>query len=110
LLFTMTLASSLRFSILDGYINEEFDSYSRATSLSSLNMLIRFMYMGIVTISGLFLDNYFTGYIYAGMGIVAILTILPLGIKLARQIRRGQVHKNVPVLLPDSVVHKGDAR
>jgi MFS family permease len=98
LLFTMTIASSLRFSILDGYINEEFESHTRATSLSSLNMLMRLMYMGIVAVSGLFLDHYFIGYIYAGMGILAIITILPLGFKLARITSRGHKHKNASVM------------
>lgn len=92
LLLTMTMGSSLRFSILDGYVNEEFASHHRATALSSLNMLVKLGYMGVLTVSGLFLDHYFTGYVYAGMGILAIVTILPLGIKLARVSRKGHAH------------------
>lgn len=84
LLFSMTIASTLKFAVLDGYVNEGFDSRHRATALSALNMFVRLIYMLIVSGSSLVIDRTFPGMIYAALGIIAIFTLLPLGLALRR--------------------------
>ncbi len=91
LLFFMTLASSLRFSVLDGYINEEFDSQHRATALSSMNMFVRLIYVLSVALSGPALDRYFPGYIYFVMGGISLVTIVPLGVYLSQTCVRHRI-------------------
>lgn len=85
LLLTMTLSSTLRFIVLDKYVNEHFESSHRATSLSALNMLVSTLNLIVVGISGPLLDRFPTSYTFVLMGIFAALTILPLGLKLSKR-------------------------
>lgn len=85
LLFLMTLASTLRFVVLDGYVNEEFTSHHRATAISALNMLVRLVYILSVALSGPLLDKLPAGATYFIMGIIVLIVVMPKGISLSRQ-------------------------
>ncbi|MBI3577074.1 MFS transporter [Candidatus Gottesmanbacteria bacterium] len=84
LLFTMTLASTMRFVVLDAYVNEAFSSQHRATALSTLNMFVRLIFIILVVVSGPILDRYPVAIMYVLIGIGALVTVLPRGIKLAK--------------------------
>jgi MFS family permease len=84
LLFTMTMSSTIRFIVLDKYVNEEFSSKYRATTLSALNMFVSLVQIAILAISGPLLDHFSAGFVYFCMGIFALVTILPQGVYLSR--------------------------
>jgi len=85
LLFGMTIASTMRFVVLDNYVNQEFSSRYRATALSTLNMFVRLVYVALVVLSGPVLDKAPTGTVFFLMGILCLFTVLPTGIRLAKR-------------------------
>ena len=92
LLFTMTLASTLRFVLLDSYVNEFFVSKYRATALSALNLLVGVVYTILVIVSGPILDTFTSRVVYVGMGGIIIVAIIPLALLLRK-------HKPVTVAI-----------
>lgn len=88
LLFTMTLASTMRFVVLDAYVNDVFSSEHRATALSTLNMFVRLIYVALVIISGPILDRYPSAVVYFLIGLLALVTVLPRGISLAKSAQK----------------------
>lgn len=97
LLFMMTMSSTLRFVVLDGYVNEEFDSHYRATALSSLNMSIRILYIFSIVLSGPVLDHFPTGVVYFIMGILTLFFILPRGISLSKHEKSQPITPAIPI-------------
>jgi len=79
-----TIVAGMRFTFLDQYINLEFNSQYRATSMSSLNMLVSIFVALTIGIGGVFQDFFKTPVIITAFGFIALLFILPLGIKLSR--------------------------
>lgn len=82
LLFTMTLASTMRFVVLDSYVNDVFSSQHRATALSTLNMFVRLIYVALIVVSGPILDRYPVAIVYSLVGIFALVTVLPCSFQL----------------------------
>lgn len=76
-------ASSARWVILGGYVNEHYDSKNRATALSTLSLLVAFAVVGFALISSPIMQ-YFGDVkaIYTLLGICTALTVLPLGIRI----------------------------
>lgn len=73
-----------RFAFLDRYANLEFESRYRATAISALNMLVSLFVIIVVGLSGAIQDAYGTKVIFTGLGMVALLVALPVGVLLAR--------------------------
>jgi len=86
------IVSGARWNILAHYTNMEFDSKNRATAISTLCMVVGLIYVLVMSISGYVMER-FGGIriIYTMLGIVALVTALPLGIHLS------SIHKNDPV-------------
>ena len=79
-------ASSARWVILGGYVNEHYDSKNRATALSTLSLLVDFAVVGFALVSSPIMQ-YFGDVkaVYTLLGICTALTILPLGIRIRRR-------------------------
>lgn len=79
-------ASSARWVILGGYVNEHYDSKNRATALSTLSMLVAFAVVGFALVSSPIMQ-YFGDVkaVYTLLGITTMLTILPLGLRIRRR-------------------------
>ena len=84
LMWGATLASTARFVILDKYTNENFTSRNRATALSSLNMLVSFVYLVVVGFSGIIMEIYSTRLVLSILGIITTIVILPLSLNLQK--------------------------
>lgn len=84
LLAGATFAGSARFVVLGQYTNDEFESRHRATAVSSLNLLVSLLFILLVAFSGKFMQLYTTKLIYTVLGIISLITVLPLGINLAK--------------------------
>lgn len=84
LLFGMTLASTMRYIVLDQYTNEVLESRYRATALSVLNLYVSLTYVVFVAVSGPFLDKFGSGVIYTGVGLLLLLVLTPLGLALSK--------------------------
>lgn len=76
-------ASSARWIILSGYVNEHYDSKNRATALSTLSLLIAFAVVGFALISSPIMQ-YFGDVkaIYTLLGICTAISVLPLGLRI----------------------------
>jgi len=80
------LASSARWAILSKYTNDEFSSKNRATAISTLSMAIGMLCILIIAASGPLVEwAGSSGIVFTLLGIVAAITVLPLGTVLARQ-------------------------
>jgi MFS family permease len=78
--------SNARWVVLGKYTNEEFDSKNRATAISTLSMGVGIFYMFTLLIFGPIMDWLGTVKIaYTLLGIISLVTVLPLGLKLAKQ-------------------------
>jgi len=79
------ISATARFIFLNKYTNEEYDSRYRATALSALSMFIGVIYVVIITLSGPIIAN-FGGMrtMYTLLGILTLITVVPLSIKLVR--------------------------
>ena len=84
-LFTIGLfATTGRWIILSPITNEMFSSKVRATAISVLSLLIGFIYILIVGISGPFIQRFGIGSMYTILGILSLFIALPLGLKLLK--------------------------
>jgi hypothetical protein len=79
------LISSARWNLLSRYTNAEFESKNRATAISTLCMAIGVIYVIVIGFSGMIMQNFGGARtMYTLLGIIAMVTALPLGIHLAR--------------------------
>lgn len=83
IIITLTeIIAVARFAFLDPFINDEFETKHRATTLSFINMMVNIVYLTIVFVGG-FIANYFnTAMLYSLMGIVIMICIVPTTFKL----------------------------
>jgi len=83
------LVSGARWNIVSRYTNAEFESKNRATAISALCMVIGLIFVVVVGSSGVIMEK-FGGIriIYSLLGIITLVTALPLGIHLSN------IHKN----------------
>jgi len=70
--------SSLRFTLLDKYVNQEFDSRSRATALSFLSLLLNIVYVSTVFFTRNLSDSVGVGAIYSILGAIILIFISPI--------------------------------
>lgn len=79
-------ASSARWVILGGYVNEHYDSKNRATALSTLSMLISLTVVFFALLSTPIME-YLGGVraMYTTLGLVSVVLILPLGLRIQRR-------------------------
>ncbi len=79
------MAGSARFIVLNNYTNREFDSKYRATAISTLSMLIGFVYIFLSIASGPIIANWGgVRMVYTLLGLLTMVTVLPLAIKLVK--------------------------
>ena len=88
LLVLIQIAGSSRFSILDRYVNLEFDSSHRATSLSSLNMLVSLGMAGLLFVGGRIQGFADTRMVFTLLGLLSVMVVTPLAIILMRDRRQ----------------------
>ncbi|MBP9813645.1 MFS transporter [Candidatus Woesebacteria bacterium] len=76
-------ASSARWVVLGGYVNEHYSSQNRATALSTLSMLVALAVVATTIISSYVMDT-FGGVkaMYTFLGIIGVLFVLPLGLRI----------------------------
>lgn len=81
----MMLLSAARWSLLGKYTNDIFSSKNRATAISALSMLTGVVYIAMMASSGPILE-YYQGskMFFTIIGIVCLVTIMPLGIYLSK--------------------------
>lgn len=84
MLLGVLICTSGRFAFLDRYTNLEFESRYRATAVSALNMLVSFFVIIVVGLGGPIQDMYGTTVIFTGLGLVALLAVLPMGVVLVK--------------------------
>lgn len=83
------LGSSARWVVLSKYTNEVFDSRRRATAISALSMCIGVIYVGIMLISGPIMEHWGgPKMIFTLLGVLAAVTVLPLGFTLRAREKR----------------------
>ncbi len=76
-----TLAAA-RQALLDKFVNDEISSLHRATSLSSINMLVNLFYLILVGLGGSLANKYGTNVLYSIFGLISLFIVIPLTIKL----------------------------
>lgn len=79
------LAGTARWIFLTPMTNRAFSSKVRATAISVLSLLIGFVYIAIVGISGSIITTYGMGVMYTGLGVITLFTTVPLGYLLHKQ-------------------------
>lgn len=82
ILVMIQVIGSARFTFLDSYTNQEFESKYRATAVSSLNMLVSLVYFFLVLLSGPIIKYTNVKVYISGMGLLALVITLPLTILL----------------------------
>lgn len=87
-----TFASSSRWVILGGYVNEQYDSKNRATALSTLSMLVSLSVVAAAIISSPIME-WFGGVrtMFTFLGIISLFFVLPLGIRIRRRYHTTEV-------------------
>ena len=76
-IFLVQFAGANRFSILDQYANQEFESKYRATAVSALNMGSSAAFSIISIIGGRIVNIYGPGLMMSLLGVLTIITTLP---------------------------------
>jgi len=76
------IISTARWIILSPLTNEVFSSKYRATAISSLSMLIGVVYISLTSISGFVISNYGVKTMYSLLGVISLVTVVPLTYKL----------------------------
>jgi hypothetical protein len=83
------IASTARWVILGGYVNEHYTSKNRATAISTLSMLVSLCVVGVAFLSGPIM-NAFGGVpaMYTVLGIASLVIVLPLGLRIRSRYHR----------------------
>jgi len=81
-LMAAVLASSARHIILAQYCHDEYSSKNRATAMSTLNMAVSILYGCFMLVGGWVLEHGSARMMYVGMGVVTLLTVVPVAIKI----------------------------
>lgn len=88
ILIGVIISSGARFSILDSFVNEEFETAHRATALSALNMLVNIAYIIIVFFSGPIQERYSTKLVYSLLGLIVLFLVIPSGLFLIKALNK----------------------
>lgn len=78
------MAGTGRWIVLTRYTNELFDSKYRATAISALSMIVGVVYVIITSLSGPVIVAYGVRMVYTILGILTLVTVLPLSVVLVR--------------------------
>lgn len=78
------MAGTGRWIILTRYTNELFESKYRATAISALSMIVGVIYVAITSLSGPIIASYGVRTMYTILGILTLVTVLPLSVILVR--------------------------
>jgi hypothetical protein len=76
-IFATEFISSLRFTLLDKYVNQEFESKNRATALSFLSLAISLIYVLVVYSTRNLSNTTGVGAIYSVFGIICLFVLTP---------------------------------
>jgi MFS family permease len=71
------MAGMMRFSVLDQYANDEFDSKYRATAVSTLNMLVSVVFAVLAIVGGQVIIHRDIYALMFGLGIISMITLIP---------------------------------
>lgn len=85
-IFLVQLIGISRFSYLDQFANEEFDSKYRATALSALNMLVSFLFIGLTFMGGFIIQTYSSRALMFLLGCASII-LIPVALSLRKAYR-----------------------
>jgi hypothetical protein len=80
-----TLIGTARFTILDKYTNDEFESRHRATAISALSMLVSTIYIILMLFGGPIMERFSSRFMFTILGLLTILFVLPVGVKLWKE-------------------------
>jgi MFS family permease len=86
------LAGTSRWIFLTPLTNKAFSSKVRATAISVLSLLVGFVYIAIVGASGPIIEHGGIGVMYSVLGVITILTAVPLGGLLVREMGKNSAH------------------
>ncbi|MDP1722457.1 MAG: MFS transporter [Candidatus Gottesmanbacteria bacterium] len=78
------MMGTARWILLTPYTNAMFSSRYRATAISALSMIIGLIYIGLTGMSGPIIAAYGVRMIYTILGILTLVTVLPLSVILVR--------------------------
>jgi MFS family permease len=76
------VVTTARWIVLSPLTNAIFSSKYRATAISFLSLLIGFVYIGMTSISGFVIANFGVKTMYTVLGLVSLVTVVPLTYKL----------------------------
>lgn len=79
------MVTTARWTILSPLTNALFSSKYRATAISFLSLLIGVVYILMTSISTFVMPSYGTKAMYTVMGLISLVTALPLGIALLKE-------------------------
>jgi MFS family permease len=85
MIWLATFMGTARFTILDKYNNDEFDSRHRATALSSLSMFVSIVYIILMAISTPLVALTSNKFMFSVLGVLTIIFVVPIGIKLWKE-------------------------
>ncbi|HWS49218.1 MAG TPA: MFS transporter [Candidatus Methanoperedens sp.] len=77
IIFATEFVSSLRFTLLDKYVNQEYSSKNRATALSFLSLVISLIYVLVVYSTKDISNTMGVGAIYSVLGLICLLILTP---------------------------------
>jgi MFS family permease len=80
-----TLIGTARFTVLDKYTNDEFESRHRATAISTLSMLVSTIYIILMLAGGPIMERFSSRFMFTILGLLTILFVLPVGVKLWKE-------------------------
>lgn len=78
IIFATELIASLRFTLLDKYVNQEFESKNRATALSFLSLSVNLIYVLVVFVTKDISNTSGIGAIYSAFGLISLLVLSPI--------------------------------
>jgi len=84
-IFLIYLAAITRFTFLDQYANQEFDSKYRATAISALNMAISFIYFFLSFSMNPILTRFGSAWVMFTLGVITLFTTVPSMIILLKK-------------------------
>ena len=84
-IFLIYFIGIIRFTLLDQYANDEFESKYRATAISALNMTVSLIYFLLTFALNPILTKFGSGWVMFSLGILTIVTTIPTTIVLLKK-------------------------
>lgn len=83
-IFIVYLASIFRWTFLDKYTNEEFESKYRATAISTLSMCVSLIYFVLTFLLNPIFQNFGSPWVMFSLGVLTLLTTVPTAVILLK--------------------------